>query len=64
MAVNKQYTEKMEKDRASRFGFLLKQTEIFSHFLNGAGKKPPKSPLKMKKQPEFPTSPPPKGAKE
>lgn len=58
MAVNKEYTEKMEKDRASRFSYLLKQTEIFSHFLNGAGKKPPKSPLKMKKQAEFPISPP------
>lgn len=64
MAVNEEYNEKMEKDRASRFGFLLKQTEIFSHFLNGAGKKPPKSPLKMKKQAEFPKSPPPKSAQE
>ncbi|XP_066923366.1 SWI/SNF-related matrix-associated actin-dependent regulator of chromatin subfamily A member 5-like [Clytia hemisphaerica] len=65
MAVNEEYNEKMEHDRASRFSFLLKQTEIFSHFLNGAGKKPPKSPLKMKKQPDLPSSPPPKkGAKD
>ena len=55
MGVNKEYMEKMEKDRSTRFNFLLQQTEIFSHFLNTAGKKPPKSPLKMKKQPEFST---------
>ena len=55
MSVNKEYTEKMEKDRATRFNYLLKQTEIFAHFLN-TGKKPPKSPLKIKKS-EFPTSP-------
>jgi len=48
MGVNKEYTEKMEKDRSTRFDYLLKQTEIFSHFLNAPGKKPPKSPLKMK----------------
>merc|ERR1711962_694832 len=48
MGVNKEYTEKMEKDRSTRFDYLLKQTGIFSHFLNAPGKKPPKSPLKMK----------------
>ncbi|XP_047126263.1 SWI/SNF-related matrix-associated actin-dependent regulator of chromatin subfamily A member 5 isoform X1 [Hydra vulgaris] len=56
MSVNKEYNEKMEKDRATRFNYLLKQTEIFAHFLN-TGKKPPKSPLKIKKS-DFPTSPP------
>ena len=48
MGVNKEYTEKMDRDRSTRFDYLLKQTEIFSHFLNAPGKKPPKSPLKMK----------------
>lgn len=64
MGVNKEYVEKMEKDRATRFNFLLKQTEIFSHFLTTAGKKPPKSPLKMKAPTEFPTSPPKKDVKD
>jgi len=58
MGVNAEYTEKMEQDRATRFGFLLKQTEIFSHFLTTSGKKPPKSPLKMKAPSEFPSAPP------
>ncbi|XP_057313137.1 SWI/SNF-related matrix-associated actin-dependent regulator of chromatin subfamily A member 5-like [Hydractinia symbiolongicarpus] len=62
MGVNKEYMDKMEKDRSTRFNFLLKQTEIFSHFLTTAGKKPPKSPLKMKKQPDFPS--PPKNVKD
>lgn len=64
MGVNKEYMEKMEKDRATRFSYLLKQTEIFSHFLTAAGKKPPKSPLKMKAPAEFPVSPPKKDVKE
>ena len=48
MGINKEYMDKMEQDRSTRFSYLLKQTEIFSHFLSAAGKKPPKSPLKMK----------------
>jgi len=48
MSVNKEYMEKVEQDSSTRFNYLLKQTEIFSHFLSTAGKKPPKSPLKMK----------------
>ena len=32
--------------RAKRFDYLLKQTEVFSHFMGGSGKA--KSPLKMK----------------
>ena len=32
--------------RAKRFDFLLKQTEVFAHFMGGSGKA--KSPLKMK----------------
>ena len=50
MGVDQDYLDKIEKDRGTRFSFLLEKTEIFAHFLNTAGKKPPKSPLKMKKQ--------------
>merc|ERR1712212_1090622 len=32
MSVNKEYMEKVEQDRSTRFSYLLKQTEIFSHF--------------------------------
>lgn len=36
-------------DRSKRFDFLLKQTEIFSHFMsNNAKEKSPASPLKLK----------------
>jgi len=64
MGVNKEYTEKMEKDRSTRFSYLLKQTEIFSHFLTASGKKPPKSPLKMKIQSDAAEKAPKKGAKD
>ena len=43
-----------EKDRSNRFGFLLKQTELFSHFMQTgvkAGGGGPTSPLKMKGRP-------------
>ena len=43
-----------EKDRATRFNFLLAKTEIFSHFMNPTSGKKPKSPLKIK-APDFPS---------
>lgn len=36
---------KIEKDRSKRFNYLLKQTEIFTHFMTNTG---PKSPTKVK----------------
>jgi len=42
------YEEKVETDRGNRFEFLLKQTELFAHFIQPAGQKTPTSPLKMK----------------
>ena len=35
-------------DRANRFEFLLKQTELFAHFIQPASHKSPTSPLKVK----------------
>lgn len=35
-------------DRAKRFEFLLKQTELFAHFIQPAAQKSPTSPLKVK----------------
>ncbi|XP_071787735.1 SWI/SNF-related matrix-associated actin-dependent regulator of chromatin subfamily A member 5-like isoform X2 [Asterias amurensis] len=44
-----EYDAKMMKDRASRFGFLLQQTEIFTHFMSATSSvKSPTSPLKLK----------------
>uniref|UniRef100_A0A672M0U3 SWI/SNF-related matrix-associated actin-dependent regulator of chromatin subfamily A member 5-like n=1 Tax=Sinocyclocheilus grahami TaxID=75366 RepID=A0A672M0U3_SINGR len=41
--------EKQDKtDRANRFEFLLKQTELFAHFIQPASQKSPTSPLKVK----------------
>ncbi|XP_069895860.1 probable global transcription activator SNF2L1 isoform X4 [Dipodomys merriami] len=41
--------EKKEKtDRAKRFEFLLKQTELFAHFIQPSAQKSPTSPLNMK----------------
>jgi hypothetical protein len=38
-----------ETDRSKRFDYLLKQTEIFTHFMsNNQRDKPPTSPLKVK----------------
>ena len=47
------YETKLESDRSNRFGFLLKQTELFAHFmttgdLSMRSGKTPTSPLKMK----------------
>nr|KAF6436439.1 SWI/SNF related, matrix associated, actin dependent regulator of chromatin, subfamily a, member 1 [Rousettus aegyptiacus] len=42
-------SEKKEKaDRAKRFEFLLKQTELFAHFIQPSAQKSPTSPLNMK----------------
>uniref|UniRef100_A0A673LLH3 SWI/SNF-related matrix-associated actin-dependent regulator of chromatin subfamily A member 5-like n=1 Tax=Sinocyclocheilus rhinocerous TaxID=307959 RepID=A0A673LLH3_9TELE len=38
----------MEDYRANRFEFLLKQTELFAHFIQPASQKSPTSPLKVK----------------
>lgn len=35
-------------DRTNRFEYLLKQTELFAHFIQPAAQKTPTSPLKMK----------------
>ncbi|XP_071951063.1 SWI/SNF-related matrix-associated actin-dependent regulator of chromatin subfamily A member 5-like [Antedon mediterranea] len=44
-----EYEAKVERDRASRFDFLLQQTEIFTHFMSNTNSmKSPTSPLKMK----------------
>ncbi|XP_021935559.1 chromatin-remodeling complex ATPase chain Iswi isoform X2 [Zootermopsis nevadensis] len=43
------YETKVETDRSKRFDYLLKQTEIFTHFMsNNQRDKPPTSPLKVK----------------
>merc|ERR1739838_500254 len=42
------YDTKMDTDRSKRFDYLLKQTEIFSHFMAGPRDKTPSSPLKCK----------------
>ncbi|XP_045439496.1 probable global transcription activator SNF2L1 isoform X9 [Pipistrellus kuhlii] len=43
-------TEQSEEkaDRAKRFEFLLKQTELFAHFIQPSAQKSPTSPLNMK----------------
>jgi len=43
-----EYETKMDTDRSKRFDYLLKQTEIFSHFMSGPRDKTPSSPLKCK----------------
>ncbi|XP_016301830.1 SWI/SNF-related matrix-associated actin-dependent regulator of chromatin subfamily A member 5-like [Sinocyclocheilus anshuiensis] len=42
------YEEKVKTDRTNRFEYLLKQTELFAHFIQPAAQKTPTSPLKMK----------------
>lgn len=39
------FENKLEMDRSKRFDYLLKQTEIFTHFMTNTG---PKSPTKVK----------------
>jgi SWI/SNF-related matrix-associated actin-dependent regulator of chromatin subfamily A member 5 len=49
---DEEYETKLESDRSNRFDFLLKQTELFAHFMstgfNNKSGKTPTSPLKMK----------------
>lgn len=40
-----EFENKLEMDRSKRFDYLLKQTEIFTHFMTNTG---PKSPNKVK----------------
>lgn len=40
-----EFENKIETDRGKRFDYLLKQTEIFTHFMTNTG---PKSPTKQK----------------
>ncbi|CAG0902990.1 unnamed protein product [Cyprideis torosa] len=43
------YETKVARDRGKRFDYLLKQTEIFAHFMNStSGNSGPSSPLKVK----------------
>uniref|UniRef100_A0A8C5QL26 SNF2 related chromatin remodeling ATPase 1 n=1 Tax=Leptobrachium leishanense TaxID=445787 RepID=A0A8C5QL26_9ANUR len=46
--MDPEYEEKMKTDRSKRFEFLLKQTELFAHFIQPAAQKSPTSPLKVK----------------
>ncbi|XP_064133637.1 probable global transcription activator SNF2L1 isoform X3 [Loxodonta africana] len=46
--IDPEYEEKMKADRAKRFEFLLKQTELFAHFIQPAAQKSPTSPLNLK----------------
>ena len=48
----------MDTNRSKRFDLLLKQTEIFSHFMPGSGKlTPEKKEETKKKEPTTPTTP-------
>uniref|UniRef100_A0A672P7L4 SWI/SNF-related matrix-associated actin-dependent regulator of chromatin subfamily A member 5-like n=1 Tax=Sinocyclocheilus grahami TaxID=75366 RepID=A0A672P7L4_SINGR len=42
------HRQKTKTDRTNRFEYLLKQTELFAHFIQPAAQKTPTSPLKMK----------------
>ncbi|XP_045393940.1 probable global transcription activator SNF2L1 isoform X3 [Lemur catta] len=46
--MDPEYEEKMKADRAKRFEFLLKQTELFAHFIQPSAQKSPAFPLTMK----------------
>ncbi|KAM8954426.1 LOW QUALITY PROTEIN: SWI/SNF-related matrix-associated actin-dependent regulator of chromatin subfamily A member 1 [Pelodytes ibericus] len=46
--MDTEYKEKMKMDCSNRFEFLLKQTELFAHFIQPAAQKSPTSPLKVK----------------
>ncbi|XP_060913340.1 SWI/SNF-related matrix-associated actin-dependent regulator of chromatin subfamily A member 5 [Labrus mixtus] len=46
--ANPGYEEKVQTDRTNRFEYLLKQTELFAHFIQPSAQKTPTSPLKMK----------------
>ena len=42
----------MDSNRSKRFDFLLKQTEIFSHFMPGSGKLTPEKKKSGRKKEE------------
>ncbi|XP_005401327.1 PREDICTED: probable global transcription activator SNF2L1 isoform X5 [Chinchilla lanigera] len=46
--MDPEYEEKMKADRAKRFEFLLKQTELFAHFIQPSAQKSPTFPLNVK----------------
>ncbi|KAF3812631.1 hypothetical protein GH733_019433 [Mirounga leonina] len=48
VATEKSEKKKEKADRAKRFEFLLKQTELFAHFIQPSAQKSPTSPLNMK----------------
>ncbi|XP_066880400.1 probable global transcription activator SNF2L1 isoform X12 [Kogia breviceps] len=48
VAKEKGEKKKEKADRAKRFEFLLKQTELFAHFIQPSAQKSPTSPLNMK----------------
>lgn len=43
------YDSKMQTDSCKRFDFLLKQTEIFTHFMSNSTKSPTKTKGRPKK---------------
>ncbi|XP_020936514.1 probable global transcription activator SNF2L1 isoform X15 [Sus scrofa] len=48
VATEKGEKKKEKADRAKRFEFLLKQTELFAHFIQPSAQKSPTSPLNIK----------------
>lgn len=46
------FENKIASDRGKRFDYLLQQTEIFSHFVSGAGAKSPDKPKGRPKRPK------------
>lgn len=46
------FENKIASDRGKRFEYLLKQTEIFSHFMSGASGKSPEKPKGRPKKPK------------
>lgn len=47
-----EFENKIASDRGKRFDFLLKQTEIFSHFMTSTGVKSPEKPKGRPKKKE------------
>lgn len=45
-----EFNNKMGTDRTKRFEYLLKQTEIFTHFMSNSIKLSPTQPKKSKKR--------------
>lgn len=49
-----EFDNKIETDRSKRFDFLLKQTEIFTHFMTNSATKSPQKPKGRPKKPKDP----------